>query len=589
MTQQEAFNILKTGVNVYITGAAGSGKTHLLNMYIEYLKDHDVEVGITASTGIAATHMGGTTIHSWTGLGIRNFLSPFDLESMQEKQYLWKRMEKVRVLIIDEVSMLHHFRLDLVDEILKAFKRNDAPFGGIQVILCGDFFQLPPVSRYGEPVPKFIYHSDAWKNGGFNICYLEEQFRHNDDVSIRVLNDIRGSRVDEGTMNHVRKRFRSNGGTSNDDGEEVIMLGENGPLAGVKPTRLYTHNVDVDSVNEAELRSLLGDVAVYDMDTTGKENLVETLKKGCLAAESLKLKVGAKVMFVKNNFDVGYANGTLGVVREVEGFSGGPVVETLSGKLIDVPMESWTIEEDGKVKAELRQYPLRLAWAITVHKSQGMSLDAVEVDLSKSFEKGMGYVALSRVRSWNGLTILGFNDKALLVDAEVLAYDKQLRDKSLAAKRILYEMQEGKTLTIGQDAFIRSIAPAYVFEQKVENGAIVKGKKKKEKPPKPTTFQKTLELLKEKIPLKDIAEHREMTEATILNHVEKLLEEHQIELKEVEYIKKGISAKKFGEIEKSLKYFYEKNGDMKLGPVKNALGPNVSYRDIQLVRIFVEK
>lgn len=508
---------------------------------------------------------------------------------MQEKQYLWKRMEKVRVLIIDEVSMLHHFRLDLVDSILKAFKRNDAPFGGIQVILCGDFFQLPPVSRYGEPTPRFIYHSDAWKNGGLTICYLEEQFRHSDDISIRVLNDIRGSRVDEGTMGHVRKRFRSNGGTSNDDGEEVIMLGENGPLAGVKPTRLYTHNVDVDSVNEAELRSLPGDVEVYDMETTGKQNLVETLKKGCLAAESLKLKVGAKVMFVKNNFDAGYANGTLGVVREVEGFSGGPVVETLSGKRIDVPRESWTIEEDGKVKAELRQYPLRLAWAITVHKSQGMSLDAVEVDLSKSFEKGMGYVALSRVRSWNGLTILGFNDKALLVDAEVLSYDRQLRDRSLAATRILYELQEGKTLSIGQDAFIRSIAPAYVFEQKVENGAIVKGKKKKEKPPKPTTFQKTLELLKEKIPLKDIAEHREMTEATILNHVEKLLEEHLIILKEVEYIKKGISTKKFGEIEKSLKHFYEKNGDMKLGPVKNALGPNVSYRDIQLVRLFVEE
>lgn len=583
MTQQEAFDILKTGGNAYITGAAGSGKTHLLNMYIGYLKDHDVEIGITASTGIAATHMGGTTIHSWTGLGIRNFLTPFDLEALQEKQYLWKRMEKVRVLIIDEVSMLHHFRLDLVDSILKAFKRNDAPFGGIQVILCGDFFQLPPVSRYGEPDPKFIYHSAAWKEGGFRICYLEEQFRQSDDVSIRVLNDIRGSRVDEGTMGHVRKRFRQN------DGETVIEMSTMSGM--VKPTRLYTHNVDVDSVNEAELKHLSGDMMEYEMETSGKSNLVETLQKGCLAPEVLRLKVGAKVMFVKNNFEAGYANGTLGIVRRLEGFSGGPVVETLAGKEIEVPVESWTIEEDGKVKAELKQYPLRLAWAITVHKSQGMSLDAVEVDLSKTFENGMGYVALSRVRSWGGLTILGWSEKALMVNAEVLAYDRQLRDKSGLALRELYEMREGtgsENLLARQDAFIRSIAPAYVFEAKVEDGVVVKGKKKKQKPPKPTTFQKTLELLKEKIPLKDIAAHREMTEATILNHVEKLLEEAMVTMADILYIKKAISSKKFAEIEKSLKHFHEKNGEWKLGPVKNALGPNVSYRDIQLVRIFVQ-
>ena len=576
MTQKEALDILKTGGNAYITGAAGSGKTHLLNMYIEYLKDHDVDMGITASTGIAATHMGGVTIHSWTGMGVRNDLSPYDLEGMQEKQYLWKRLEKVKVLIIDEVSMLHHFRLDLVDKILKAFKRNDLPFGGVQVILCGDFFQLPPVSRYGEPDPKFIYHSNSWKEGNFKVCYLEEQFRQNDDISVRVLNDIRGSRVDEGTMNHVRTRFRTQ------DGEVVISMD---PV--IKPTRLYTHNVDVDSVNEAELKHLKGDSMTYEMDTIGKANIVDILKKSCMAQEILNLKVGAKVIFVKNNFDAGYANGTLGIVRNLEGSSGGPVVETLTGKLIDVPVESWTIEEDGKVKAELKQYPLRLAWAITVHKSQGMSLDAVEVDLSRAFEKGMGYVALSRVRSWNGLTILGFNDKALLVDPEVMSYDVQLREKSNLAKRALYELQEQKILIGAQDSFIRSIAPAYVFEQKVEKGVIVKGSKKKVKPPKPTTFQKTLELLKEKIPLKDIAKHRTMTEATILNHVEKLLEEKKVAVNDVKYLKKHISTKKFEEISKSLKHFYSKNNDYKLGPVKNALGPSVSYLDIQLVRLFL--
>ena len=580
MTQSEALNILKTGVNAYITGAAGSGKTHLLNMYIEYLNNYEVSLGITASTGIAATHMGGVTIHSWSGLGVRNSLTEFDIESMQEKQYLFKRMEKVKVLIIDEVSMLHHFRLDMVDQVLKAFKRSEAPFGGIQIILCGDFFQLPPVSRYGEPDPKFVYHSTAWKEGDFKVCYLEEQFRQHDDVSIRVLNDIRGSRVDEGTMTHIRTRFKTN------DGERVLQTDAMGIGIIVAPTRLYTHNIDVDSVNAQELNHLPGEMMTYEMESHGNPNLVDILKKGCLASELLKLKVGSKVMFVKNNFDVGYANGTLGVVKELAGFAGGPVVETLRGVRIDVPFESWTIEEDGKVKAELKQFPLRLAWAITVHKSQGMSLDAVEVDLSKSFEKGMGYVALSRVRSWSGLAILGFHDRSLDVDPEVLSFDRLLQKASDSVKRELYEMQEDGVLETRHNVFIRSIAPPHVFETVMND----KGEKvRKPKSPKLTTFQKTQHLIMEQIPLKEIASHREMTEETILGHVEKLLEEGAISLSDVDYMKKGISDKKFDDIEDALKASFEKNGDWRLAPVKTKLGGKVSYRDIQLVRIFVKK
>jgi hypothetical protein len=377
-------------------------------------------------------------------------------------------------------------------------------------------------------------------------------------------------------MVHIRTKFRS------DDGERVIQA-----ETMTQPTRLYTHNVDVDSINGRELKHLSGDEMTYEMETKGNPNLVDILKKSCLAPELLSLKKGAKVMFVKNNFETGYANGTLGIVKEIEGFSGGPVVETLSGKLIDVPVESWVIEEDGKIKAELKQYPLRLAWAITVHKSQGMSLDAVEVDLSKAFEKGMGYVALSRVRSWSGLTILGFHSKALAVDAEVLLYDKQLQTLSDKVKRELYEMSEEGVLAKRQHDFIHLIAPAHVFEDVDEKG--IRIKKKKEKPVKVTTFQKTHQFLKEQIPLKEIAKHRDMTEDTILNHIEKLLEEKAISLADIDYIRKSFSAKKFDDISTSLKFFHSQNDDFRLGPVKNALGPNVSYRDIQLVRLFIKK
>ena len=170
MKQQEALDILKLGNNAFITGMAGSGKTHLLNQYIDYLQQHKVGVAITASTGIAATHLGGQTIHSWSGLGIKDSLNKHDIEVLSEKSYLRKRYANTDVLIIDEISMLHHFRLDLVDKIAREMKGVDMPFGGMQVILCGDFFQLPPVSRGEEPESRFAYDSLVWEDLNLKVC-----------------------------------------------------------------------------------------------------------------------------------------------------------------------------------------------------------------------------------------------------------------------------------------------------------------------------------------------------------------------------------------------------------------------------------
>jgi ATP-dependent exoDNAse (exonuclease V) alpha subunit len=409
MTQLEALEILKLGHNVFLTGPAGSGKTHLLNSYIKYLKNNHVEVGITASTGIAATHMGGTTIHSWTGMGIKDNLTEIDLEELRERKYLRDRFNKTQVLVIDEVSMLHHYRLDLVDEICRHMKKNGAPFGGLQVILCGDFFQLPPISRFGEPEAQFAYGSKVWKEANFRICYLEEQHRQTDKAFLKVLNEIRGNKLSPDSLKNLKNRQNKKPKTETE----------------IEPTLLHTHNVDVDEINARELARLTGQGREYEMESKGKKALVDSLKKSCLAPETLKLKVGAKVMFVKNNFDEGYVNGTLG---KVVGFdSEGPIVRTFSGKNIHVQPANWMIEEEGKAKATIGQYPLRLAWAITVHKSQGMSLDAIEVDLSKSFERGMGYVALSRVRTLDGLCLLGLNDMAVLVRPEVLSFDEELK------------------------------------------------------------------------------------------------------------------------------------------------------------------
>ena len=162
MLQEKALAILKSGKNVFLTGSAGTGKTYVLNQYIEYLKERKITVAITASTGIAATHMNGMTIHSWAGIGVKEHLTNANLVSMRSKKYLKDHLEKVKVLILDEISMLHKNQLNLVDTVLKYFKNNDEPFGGIQVVLCGDFFQLPPIGNQGElSRDKFSFMSEA--------------------------------------------------------------------------------------------------------------------------------------------------------------------------------------------------------------------------------------------------------------------------------------------------------------------------------------------------------------------------------------------------------------------------------------------
>ena len=551
MTQAQALDILKMGHNVYLTGPAGSGKTHVLNLYIDYLKSNDVSVGVTASTGIAATHMGGMTIHSWTGMGIKNELDSSDIKDILKKSHIKRRMDNVRVLIIDEVSMLHHFRLDLVDQILRAAKKNEDPFGGVQVVLCGDFFQLPPVSRMGEPEAFFVYASQAWKEADFKVCYLEEQYRQTDDRATAVLNDIRANRVSEDTQTYLRECFIEN--------KKEISITE--------PTRLFTHNIDVDEVNKKELTKIKGKEGTFTMHARGNETLVAILKKSCLAPEVLNLKVGARVMVVKNNMEEGYANGTLGVVTSLEG----PEVRLTNQKVIKVGVESWRIEEEGRVLAEITQLPLRLAWAITVHKSQGMSLDAVEVDLSKSFEKGMGYVALSRVRTLAGLTILGINELALEVHPDVLDFDDQLKTDSYTAVELLDRIDIEKA----QKAYLKSIAPEV--------------KKKKTQ----STYEMTHELILDKLSLSEIAARRGMTQETILTHIEALIEQKNIELRDIEYFKSGMQKPRFEKIMEALVEAHDEYGDWRLAPAKTILdkkkiSPKVSYRDVQLVRLFAK-
>lgn len=601
MTQTQALDILKMGRNVFITGPAGSGKTYVVNQYIKYLKDHGVPVGITASTGIAATHMGGVTIHSWSGMGIKDNLSQYDLAQLAEKSKAAKRIRESAVLIIDEVSMLHHFRLDTLNTIAQYVRKNKEPFGGLQIVLCGDFFQLPPVSRYGEPDTHFIYRSEAWREGKFSVCYLHENFRQLSDPILSVLNEIRSGEVSEGAREQLRSRHKKLTASQRLSGEDSEVISS--PVDEVEPTRLYTHNVDVDKVNDVELDKIDDYEVTYEMDFKGRKPLVEALKKSCLAPEKLRLKKGARVMCVKNNFDQGYVNGTLGIVVSC-GFGIDPVIHTAgtpdfpNGRRITIEPADWTIEDDDKVLAKVTQYPLRLAWAITVHKSQGMSLDAIEVDLSKAFEPGMGYVALSRVRTLSGLSITGINENALQVHPEVLEYDRHLRELSDKAERIL-EYTDTAEIAGVQAEFLAKVAPLHYLEKG--------GKKKKVKEKKLSTFEKTAILVRNQLSLKEIAKERGMIVETIVSHLEKLIEmgpeSGGLNLGEISYLKKEISPIHFLKIEKALEEVSTADEALRakmigsteakayrpplLSPIKSKVGANISFRDIQLARVLL--
>jgi ATP-dependent DNA helicase PIF1 len=409
MRQKQALQVMQSGNSVFLTGAPGAGKTYVLNDFIKRMQRLHKNVAVTASTGIAATHIGGTTIHSWSGLGIRDSLSDWDRDRLKENDRLIKRYNAADILVIDEVSMLHGRRLDMVNEVSKLLRKSEEPFGGIQVIMVGELFQLPPVSRGSEPLD-FVHNSAAWAELNPRVCYLSEQHRQVGGGLLDMLEAMRCGEVNEMHESMLGER-----------------LGKK-PSEDVAITRLYAHNVDVETINQKHLAVLNSETKLYTMQTKGAAAKVEQLVKNVLAPEELELKIGAEIMFVANNFAAGFVNGSRG--RVVDFVDSLPLVELTNGRSLKVEYHSWSLVEDGRTRAEVTQLPLRLAWAITIHKSQGMSLDAAEIDLSRTFTPGMGYVALSRVRSLEGVYLNGINQMALAMSPEIYEFDELLRRSS---------------------------------------------------------------------------------------------------------------------------------------------------------------
>ncbi len=387
------------GRNVFLTGMAGTGKSTTLRRFIsESLK----RVDVTAPTGVAALNVGGMTIHRFCGM----LLGPQPRQSNDDyyevlrrdtrKSILagFNRVRRCEVLVIDEVSMLPGRQLEFVEYLFRRLRARDEAFGGCQVIATGDFLQLPPVRTSDAEPYDWAFRSPAWERAQFKRIVLEKVRRQDEPAFVQALGDFRQGRVWGGSARLLQSRVR------------------NFPPASMP--RLFTHNVQVDKWNGFQLSELPGEETVLEAERTGPVHQVEFLMKNLLTPATLRLKPGAMVMFTINKNDSGkreplFVNGQMGTVEAVPSSEcgmqseGGCVLVRTNGQVIPVEPFTWRYDSNDPESGMFVQFPLRLAWAMTIHKSQGLTLDSAYLDIRAAREPGQAYVAISRVRTLQGL------------------------------------------------------------------------------------------------------------------------------------------------------------------------------------------
>ncbi|XP_064626458.1 ATP-dependent DNA helicase PIF1-like [Lineus longissimus] len=399
---------VKSGQNIFFTGSAGTGKSFLLKRIIGALPPQHSFA--TASTGVAACHIGGTTLHAFAGIGSgkATLAQCVELASRPAVVQQWK---KCRHLIIDEISMVDGDFFDKLEAIARIVRKKDEPFGGIQLILCGDFLQLPPVIK-GSEKRKFCFQSRAWRKCISINMELTDVKRQSDKSFISILQNIRVGRCTETISKILLATSRH---TIDRD--------------GIKATRLCTHKEDVNHINQINIDKLTTPSRKFNSSDSDAEYL-KVIDNLSPVNACLELKEGAQVMLAKNlDVQKGLVNGARGVVVGFEmGDYGLPIVKFLCGAKETIKPERWTFKISGGIYLTRRQLPLKLAWAISIHKSQGMSLDCVEMSLSRVFESGQAYVALSRARSLEGLRVLDFDRKYVRAHPDVLRFYAEIQE-----------------------------------------------------------------------------------------------------------------------------------------------------------------
>ncbi|BFF96137.1 ATP-dependent DNA helicase PIF1 [Drosophila madeirensis] len=407
--QMEVLRACTTGKNVFFTGSAGTGKSFLLRRIISALPPDGTIA--TASTGVAACLIGGTTLHAFAGIGGGDATMQrcLELASRPVSAQTWRKCKR---LIIDEISMVDGQFFEKIEAVARHIRRNDRPFGGIQLILCGDFLQLPPVIRgdFGAAPPqqRFCFQSSAWETCIQCVYELKQVHRQSDPEFVEILNHLRIGHVNETITTRLVATSRQ-------------KIEGNGILA----TQLCSHTNDANSINESKLENLKGDKMLFRADDSDA-GMTKQLDQQVQAPSQLYLKVNAQVMLLKNiNISNGLVNGARGVVVRME--KDLPVVRFKNNQEYVCKHEKWIIKTATGGMITRRQVPLKLAWAFSIHKSQGLTLDCVEMSLSKVFEAGQAYVALSRAKSLQSVRILDFDAKQVWANPQVLQFYKGFR------------------------------------------------------------------------------------------------------------------------------------------------------------------
>lgn len=441
-TQAEVMARLLNRENVFISGPAGSGKSTLINKFIKIIDAEyqgNFEVALTASTGIAATAINGQTIHSWAGLGIDT--SPFNRQEIPG-QMLAKRnaIKYLDVLIIDEISMLPAYLFEKLDQVFRHFRRSDEPFGGVQVVLMGDFLQLPPVDKKEDGVnADFAATTQSWKDLNLSYCYMDKTHRASDPRLAEVLSKMSRDLVDEDVKAIVNERLNRRKSPNK------------------TYTTLFTTNKNVDIYNQKALKENPNLSKHLLARSSGAAKEVQKLFRNNNIPETIELKVGATVLLTSNTpLPTGkfYANGSIGEVVSLTPetvrirFNDGETVSIMRKIYRAVekvpaqdPITGKTVKYEKEI-ANVEQFPLKLGYAITVHKSQGQTLDGVVVDLSQCFTPGLGYVALSRVRSLDDLIIRDISPKAYTIDPKSKRLSNFVKSKALQGRQEFIDKRE---------------------------------------------------------------------------------------------------------------------------------------------------
>tara|TARA_Y100001958_G_scaffold160010_2_gene165169 strand:+ start:2890 stop:4470 length:1581 start_codon:yes stop_codon:yes gene_type:complete len=463
--QNNALDAFRNGENVFLTGPGGSGKTALIKYMVQNAEEREKEVQVCALTGCAAVLLGckgAKTLHSWAGIGLANGDVFEVVDRVSRQKHKRKQWEKTDILIIDEVSMMSIKLFEILDRLGRRIRKNPGlPFGGIQVIFSGDFYQLPPVGTNDSPESAaFCFESPYWNTTFHRYVQLTTIFRQTDQVYTKILNQVRTGRISKSSCQHLSNRvaaFQEKCKKKEDSSKDEKIC---------KPTILLPTRRQVDMINNKELEKLSSEYVEFSHtfhdDLNGetakqrfgdtitpeqKQKELDNLSNSIMADKKLVLKIGAQVMCVANidmEGDYPIVNGSLGVVEKFVGDA--PVVKFYDGQIRIMTRHTW--ESDNFPGIGVKQIPLILAWAITIHKAQGVTLDLAQIDAGRSiFECGQTYVALSRVKCLEGLYLTSFQPEQIKINRKVRDFYRKLDKYTKTMGNSSIELEEKKYLS----------------------------------------------------------------------------------------------------------------------------------------------